>query len=96
MLHFAHLCCAAANFSGTGNERNQNGTSGLTTAWAQPSGLTLAEDALFVADSESSSVRRLDLRSGGSQAIVGGDPLFSDNLFKWVWECCPASIMSSC
>ena len=34
------------------------------------------------ADSESSAVRRLDLRSGGSQACVGGDALFSDNLFR--------------
>lgn len=41
----------AANFSGSGYERNQNGTSGLTTAWAQPSGLSLAPGggALFVA-----------------------------------------------
>lgn len=86
-----------ANFSGTGYERNQNGAGPLTTSWAQPSGLSLSPDgnALYVADSESSTVRRLDLRSGGSQAIVGGDPLFSDNLFKWVfsfWQalCCVA------
>ena len=41
----------AATFSGNGYERNQNGTSGLTTAWAQPSGLALTPsgDALFVA-----------------------------------------------
>lgn len=40
-----------ANFSGSGYERNQNGPTGLTTAWAQPSGLSLAPagDALFVA-----------------------------------------------
>ncbi|KAL4421480.1 hypothetical protein ABPG75_010771 [Micractinium tetrahymenae] len=75
----------AESFSGTGYERNQNGTGGLTTSWAQPSGLSLSPggDALFVADSESSTVRRLDLRSGGSQACVGGDPLFSDNLFRF-------------
>lgn len=137
----------AANFSGSGYERNQNGTSALTTAWAQPSGLALAPggDALFVAggrggrrawrvrlrgcccqaapaacmqpgvrghglcpaleanlrkptsrclvlplptnpapaDSESSSVRRLDLGSGGSRLLVGGDPMFSDNLFRF-------------
>jgi sugar lactone lactonase YvrE len=73
-----------ANFSGNGYERNQNGAGPLTTSWAQPSGLSLAPDggALYVADSESSTVRRLDLSSGGSQAVVGGDPLFSDNLFK--------------
>lgn len=41
----------AANFSGSGYERNQNGTSALTTAWAQPSGLALAPggDAIYVA-----------------------------------------------
>ncbi|KAI7838239.1 hypothetical protein COHA_007984 [Chlorella ohadii] len=74
-----------ANFSGSGYERNQNGTSALTTAWAQPSGLALAPsgDAIYVADSESSSVRRLDLGSGGSRLLVGGDPMFSDNLFRF-------------
>ena len=74
----------AENFSGSGYERNQNGATPLTTAWAQPSGLALAPggDALYVADSESSTVRQLDLRTGGSQALVGGDPLFSDNLFR--------------
>lgn len=35
------------------------------------------------ADSESSSVRRLDLGSGGSRLLVGGDPMFSDNLFRF-------------
>lgn len=35
------------------------------------------------ADSESSSVRRLDLASGGSRLLVGGDPMFSDNLFRF-------------
>jgi hypothetical protein len=41
----------AATFSGNGYERNQNGSSVLTTSWAQPSGLALAPsgDALFVA-----------------------------------------------
>lgn len=34
------------------------------------------------ADSESSTVRRLDLGSGGSQACVGGDALFAENLFR--------------
>lgn len=75
----------AQNFSGTGNERNQNGPGPLTTSWAQPSGLALLPGTatLFVADSESSSVRKLDLATGGSSACAGGDPLFSDNLFKF-------------
>lgn len=36
----------------------------------------------YIADSESSSIRALDLRTGGSRLLVGGDPMFSDNLFK--------------
>ncbi|MEW5313748.1 MAG: hypothetical protein WDW38_005289 [Sanguina aurantia] len=76
---------ATSRFSGTGNERNQNGPTGLTTSWAQPSGLSLSPDgrSMFVADSESSTIRQLDLSSGGANPLAGGDPLFSDNLFKF-------------
>ena len=35
----------------------------------------------YVADSESSSLRLLDLNTGGSQLLAGGDALFADNLF---------------
>ncbi|GLC49396.1 hypothetical protein PLESTB_000214800 [Pleodorina starrii] len=76
----------AALFSGTGSERNQNGPTPFTTSWAQPSGLSLARDGtglMYVADSESSTVRVVDLGSGGSGLKVGGDPLFSDNLFRF-------------
>ena len=47
-------------------------------------GVTAAVAAcpLQVADSESSSVRLMDLSSGGGKLLVGGDPLFSDNLFR--------------
>ena len=56
-------------FSGDGAERNANGSSGRTTSWAQPSGLSPSADgdSLFVADSESSCIRSVSLRSGGSQ-----------------------------
>lgn len=37
---------------------------------------------IYVADSESSSIRALDLKTGGSRLLAGGDPVFSDNLFK--------------
>ncbi|GFR49200.1 hypothetical protein Agub_g11225 [Astrephomene gubernaculifera] len=77
---------AAALFSGTGSERNQNGPTPLTTSWAQPSGLSRARDGsglMYVADSESSSVRVVDLASGASGPKAGGDPLFSDNLFRF-------------
>lgn len=36
----------------------------------------------YIADSESSSIRALDLRTGGSRLLAGGDQFFSDNLFK--------------
>ena len=74
--------------SGDGSERNQNGSTGGNTSWAQPSGLALAEGAgggatVYVADSESSSIRAMDAATGGSTGLVGGDPLFSDNLFRF-------------
>ena len=76
----------AAAVSGTGAERNQNGATGGSTAWAQPSGVTFIPhpiNQVLVADSESSSIRRLNLLTGGGAACIGGDPLFSDNLFKF-------------
>lgn len=79
---------ATAVLSGNGYERNQNGSSPLSTSWAQPSGLsrdlrvTAGAGRVWVADSESSSVRLLDLETGGSTAAAGGDPLFADNLFR--------------
>ena len=58
-----------AAFSGDGSERNANGATGRTTSWAQPSGLALSADGsqLWVADSESSSVRSMLLEDGGSR-----------------------------
>ncbi|KMZ74500.1 NHL repeat-containing protein 2 [Zostera marina] len=72
-------------FSGDGYERNKNGSSSTNTSFAQPSGLSLSSDnlELYVADSESSSVRAVNLITGGSKLLAGGDPLFSDNLFKF-------------
>ena len=61
---------ATAVFSGDGYERNANGRNGLGTSWAQPSGISLSADSseLWVADSESSTVRSMSLATGGSQA----------------------------
>ncbi|KAH7443198.1 hypothetical protein KP509_02G025300 [Ceratopteris richardii] len=72
-------------FSGDGFERNLNGKRAQDTSFAQPSGLAFTPDmkGLFVADSESSSVRRVDLVTGGSNLLAGGDPLFADNLFQF-------------
>ncbi|XP_011101710.2 NHL repeat-containing protein 2-like isoform X1 [Sesamum indicum] len=72
-------------FSGDGYERNLNGASSASTSFAQPSGITLSPDLkeAYIADSESSSIRALGLRTGGSRLLAGGDPIFSDNLFKF-------------
>ncbi|XP_028217682.1 protein SUPPRESSOR OF QUENCHING 1, chloroplastic isoform X1 [Glycine soja] len=71
-------------FSGDGYERNLNGSSSTSTSFAQPSGLSLSQDLreIYIADSESSSIRAMDLKTRGSQLLAGGDPMFADNLFK--------------
>lgn len=48
----------------------------LFTAWF----VDLSE--IYIADSESSSIRAVELKTGGSRLLAGGDPVFSDNLFK--------------
>jgi len=75
----------ASAFSGNGLERNKNSDKGLKTSWSQPSGLSRIPDSsdMFVADSESSSIRRLNVATGGSAACVGGDAFFADNLFMF-------------
>ncbi|KAL5783728.1 hypothetical protein ACOSP7_008757 [Xanthoceras sorbifolium] len=72
-------------FSGDGFERNLNGSSSTSTSFAQPSGMSLSPDftEIYIADSESSSIRALNLKTGGSRLLAGGDPVFSDNLFKF-------------
>ncbi|XP_025662380.1 protein SUPPRESSOR OF QUENCHING 1, chloroplastic isoform X2 [Arachis hypogaea] len=72
-------------FSGDGYERNLNGSSPTSSSFAQPSGLSFSRDLteIYVADSESSSIRVVDLKTGGSHLIAGGDPIFPDNLFKF-------------
>ncbi|CAM0872915.1 unnamed protein product [Alopecurus aequalis] len=72
-------------FSGNGYEKNLNGSSSTNTSFAQPSGISLDHELqeLFVADSESSSIRAVNLKSGGSRLLAGGDPTFPDNLFRF-------------
>jgi DNA-binding beta-propeller fold protein YncE len=38
---------------------------------------------LIVADSESSSIRVVNLKSGGSRSLAGGDPMIPENLFRF-------------
>ncbi|GAB4835670.1 Protein SUPPRESSOR OF QUENCHING 1, chloroplastic [Ancistrocladus abbreviatus] len=72
-------------FSGDGYERNLNGSNPTSTSFAQPSGMSLSPDLkeVYIADSESSSIRALNLKTGGSRLLAGGDPVFPDNLFKF-------------
>ena len=57
-------------FAGSGAENLLDGP--LATAqFAQPSGLALAEGSLYVADSEVSGIRAIDLASGRVRALVG-------------------------
>lgn len=61
-----------APFAGTGREGLRDGP--LDQAWfAQSSGLALTDDHLFVADSEVSAVRGIDLSTGVVSTIVGED-----------------------
>lgn len=59
--------------AGDGTERRLDGPS-EKAAFAQPSGLALAGELLFVADAESSSVRIVDLVGARVGTVAGGDP----------------------
>ncbi|KAJ7554968.1 hypothetical protein O6H91_05G017800 [Diphasiastrum complanatum] len=72
-------------FSGDGYERNLNGKRGSDSSYSQPSGISIAPDMteMYIADSESSSIRSVDLMTSGSRLLAGGDPTFADNLFQF-------------
>ena len=76
-----HVAGTTVSFSGSGEEGNRNNSYAHKTTFAQPSGVSVAGPALFLADSESSSVRSVELASGAAKAVVGGaiDPLVSTN-----------------
>ncbi len=68
------------NFSGSGKEGNLNHKYDLKLCeWAQPSGLSLGvisatKVELYVADSESSAIRAVNMKSlKSSRPMVGGD-----------------------
>ncbi|GJR52652.1 protein suppressor of quenting 1, chloroplastic isoform X2 [Tanacetum coccineum] len=84
-VHSTHRWTFTRAFSGDGFEETF-WSSSLTTSFAQPSGLSLSPDVkeAYIADSESSSIRALNLKTGGSRLLAGGDPVFSDNLFKYL------------
>lgn len=61
--------------AGNGHEENRNNSYPQNSAFAQPSGLALAPKSkeLFIADSESSAIRKLLLADGKVMAVAGGD-----------------------
>ena len=68
------------NFSGSGREGNLNHKSDLKQCeWAQPSGLSIGlisatHIELYVADSESSAIRSINMKSlSNARCLVGGD-----------------------
>ncbi|XP_020506870.2 NHL repeat-containing protein 2 [Labrus bergylta] len=73
-------------WAGSGSEENRNNSYPHKAAFAQPSGLALAPEepwsCLYVADSESSTIRTLALKDGAVKLLVGGerDPM---NLFAF-------------
>ncbi|XP_043224746.1 NHL repeat-containing protein 2-like [Amphibalanus amphitrite] len=70
--------------AGSGEEANRNNSYPHRAAFAQPSGLSADPESgrLWVADSESSSIRQVALADGAVKAVVGGakDPT---NLFEY-------------
>lgn len=73
-------------WAGSGSEENRNNAYPHKAGFAQPSGLVVAPhepwSCLFVADSESSSIRTVALKDGAVKSLVGAerDPL---NLFAF-------------
>jgi len=61
-----------APYAGDGVEARRDGNRQLAS-FAQPSGLASDGRSLFVADSESSCIRRIDLGSGEVTTLAGGD-----------------------
>ena len=64
-------------FAGSGEEENRNNSYPVKASFAQPSGLSVAvvkdQLLLFVADSESSSIRSVEIKTGAVKACVGAD-----------------------
>jgi thiol-disulfide isomerase/thioredoxin len=59
-------------FAGSGREQRTDGPL-LEAGFAQPSGLAVSNQTLYVADSESNIIRGIDLASGTVKTLAGGD-----------------------
>lgn len=60
------------NLSGSGVEHHFNSNHLLHAAWAQPSGLVYGPDHLYIADSESSTIRAISLTDSTTTTLAGG------------------------
>ena len=77
-------------FCGSGEELNKNNSYPHKAGFAQPSGLAIADNGfMYVADSESSTVRAVKLDSGAVQGCVGGalDPAVSGHALDVCVKC---------
>lgn len=72
----------AKNYSGSGAEQNYNSVNLLLAAWAQPAGICYGDHRLFIADSESSSIRAIDLKDNSATTLAGGSS-DSQDLFSF-------------
>jgi YVTN family beta-propeller protein len=61
-----------STFAGSGREARLDGAV-LEAGFAQPSGLAVSGNTLYVADSESNIIRAIDLASNQVKTVVGGD-----------------------
>jgi len=68
--------------AGSGNEENRNNSYPAKAAFAQPSGVAATLEWIYVADSESSTIRRISRKDGAVKGLCGGeiDPM---NLFAF-------------
>lgn len=83
------------NYAGSGKEENRNNSYPHRAGFAQPSGLAMAADdphkCMFVADSESSSIRSIFFKDGAVKALVGGE---RDPMVRIYRSLLPASLWS--
>lgn len=72
---FAAGTCA--NIAGSGNEACRNNSYPRSASFAQPSGVAYCfeRDELLIADSESSSVRCINMKTGKVSSVVGGSKI---------------------
>lgn len=68
---------------GNGMEMLYDGDTLEESCLAQPSGLCVGDENLYIADSESSSIRGVDLARNIIETLVGGDPADPRNLFAF-------------